>query len=164
MRESVGQKDLSFANERQIKEVMDTTVEKCFDRSHSAISLLGTFNVRDKDGNDITGAFTPRLKSLLIMLVLYTEKNTQGALIKKVTDILWSDKEEESARNNRNVTLRKLRVLLERIGDMEVISDLGFLRMNWGTGVFCDYKMALTCFVAGLHAYGRLKCHRLPRN
>lgn len=34
-------------------------VEKYFDRSRSAISLLGTFNVRDKDGNDITGAFTP---------------------------------------------------------------------------------------------------------
>lgn len=59
-------------------------VEKFFDRSRSAISLLGTFNVRDKDGNDITGAFTPRLKSLLVLLVLYTEKNKQGILTKKL--------------------------------------------------------------------------------
>ena len=55
-------------------------VEKYFfDRSRSAISLLGTFNVRDKDGNDITGAFTPRLKSLLILLVLYTEKVSKAS-------------------------------------------------------------------------------------
>lgn len=120
-------------------------VEKFFDRSSSAISLLGTFNVHDKEGNDITGAFTPRLKSLLILLVLYTEKNKHGILTKKATDILWSDKEEESARNNRNVTLRKLRVLLEKVGDVEVISDAGFLRIRWGEGIFCDYRMALTC-------------------
>ena len=47
------------------------------------------------------------MKSLLVLLVLYTEKNKQGILTKKVTDILWSDKEEEAARNNRNETLRK---------------------------------------------------------
>lgn len=120
-------------------------VKKYFDRSRSAISLLGTFNVRDKDGNDITGAFTPRLKSLLILLVLYTEKNKQGILTKKATDILWSDKEEEAARNNRNVTLRKLRVLLEKVGDVEVVSDAGFLCIRWGEGVFCDYWVVLDC-------------------
>ena len=109
-------------------------VEKYFDRSRSAISLLGTFNVRDKDGNDITGAFTPRLKSLLILLVLYTEQSKQGILTKKATDILWSDKEEESARNNRNVTLRKLRILLEKVGDVEVVSDAGFLCIRWHEG------------------------------
>lgn len=120
-------------------------IEKFFDRSHSAISLLGTFNIRDKDGHDITGAFTPRLKSLLILLVLYTEKSKQGILTKKATDILWADKEDESARNNRNVTLRKLRVLLEKVGDVEVISDAGFLHIRWGERVFCDYRTALDC-------------------
>ena len=66
-------------------------------------------------------------------------------MTKKVTDILWSDKEEEAARNNRNVTLRKLRVLLEKVGDVEIISDMGFLCIRWGEGVFCDYRMALEC-------------------
>lgn len=129
--------------EKAVAEV--PVVEKFFDRSHAAISLLGTFNVRDKEGKDITGLFTPRLKNLLIVLVLYTEKNKQGILTKKATDILWSDKDEDSARNNRNVTLRKLRILLEKVGDVEVISDLGFLRIRWGENVFCDYHTALSC-------------------
>ena len=119
--------------------------ENYFDRSHSAISLLGTFNVRDKNGNDITSNFTPRLKSLLVLLILYTEKSEKGILTLKVTDMLWSDKDEVSARNNRNVTLRKLRVLLEEVGDVEVMSDGGFLRIIWNENVFCDYCTALHC-------------------
>lgn len=138
---------IAAINEEQGKVTQEAAVEmeKFFDRTRSAISLLGTFNVRDKDGNDITGAFTPRLKSLLILLVLYTEKNQQGILTKKATDILWSDKDEDSARNNRNVTLRKLRVLLENVGDVEVVTEAGFLRIRWGEGIFCDYCTALDC-------------------
>lgn len=138
---------VAITNEELGKVAQDEAVviENFFDRTRSAISLLGTFNVRDIDGNDITGAFTPRLKSLLILLVLYTEKSKQGILTKKATDILWADKDEDSARNNRNVTLRKLRVLLEKVGDIEVVSDAGFLRIRWGEDVFCDYCTALDC-------------------
>lgn len=125
--------------------IISKPVENYFDRSHSAISLLGTFNVKDKKGNDITSNFTPRLKSLLVLLILYTQKNEKGILTRKVTDMLWSDKDEVSARNNRNVTLRKLRVLLEEVGDVEVISDGGFLKIQWKENVFCDYSTALRC-------------------
>ncbi len=123
----------------------ECVVEQYFDRSKSAISLLGTFNVRDKDGKDITYLFSPRLKSFLILLILYSEKNAQGILAKKIIDILWNDKDEVSARNNCNVTLRKLRVLLGSVGEVEVISDGGFLRIVWGEALFCDYHTALSC-------------------
>jgi len=116
-----------------------------YDRSRASISLLGCFNVRDKNGNDITSNFTPRLKHLLILLILYTEKNAQGILTSKTTEILWPEKEETAARNNRNVNLRKLRVLLESIGDMEVMIENNFLRIKWGTNVFCDYHTLLAC-------------------
>ena len=104
-------------------------IENYFDRSRSAISLLGTFNVRDKEGNDITSNFTPRLKSLLVLLILYTEKNEKGILTRKMTEMLWSDKDEIAARNNRNVTLRKLRVLLEEVGDVEDVYKRQFTKL-----------------------------------
>lgn len=125
--------------------LLSETVKHLSARSRSAISLLGTFNVRNKNGEDITSTFTPRLKSLLLLLILHTEKNPKGILTKKVTDMLWPDKNEVSARNNRNVTLRKLRVLLEEVGDAEVISEGGFLKMKWKENVFCDYRAALHC-------------------
>lgn len=129
----------------QESETIFTKTVNYYDRSRASISLLGCFNVRDKDGNDITSNFTPRLKHLLILLILYTEKNAQGILASKTTEILWPEKEETAARNNRNVNLRKLRVLLESIGDMEVMIENNFLRIKWGTGVFCDYHTLITC-------------------
>ncbi len=129
----------------QESETIFTETVNYYDRSRASISLLGCFNVRDKDGNDITSNFTPRLKHLLILLILYTEKNAQGILASKTTEILWPEKEETAARNNRNVNLRKLRVLLESIGDMEVMIENNFLRIKWGTGVFCDYHTLITC-------------------
>ena len=129
----------------QESETIFTETVNYYDRSRASISLLGCFNVRDKDGNDITSNFTPRLKHLLILLILYTEINAQGILASKTTEILWPEKEETAARNNRNVNLRKLRVLLESIGDMEVMIENNFLRIKWGTGVFCDYHTLITC-------------------
>ncbi|KAA6351919.1 hypothetical protein EZS27_000716 [termite gut metagenome] len=130
-------------------ETLDETLEnetiKYFDRSKSAISLLGGFNVRDNKGNDITSFFTPKLKGLLIVLIIYTTKDPRGILVKKIDDILWPDKDEEAARNNRNVTLRKLRVLFETIGDMMIINDNGFLRIKLEDTIFCDYTTALQC-------------------
>lgn len=116
-----------------------------YDRSRACISLLGCFNVRDKKGNDITSHFTPRLKHLLILLILYTEKNPRGILASKTTEILWPEKEETAARNNRNVNLRKLRVLLESIGEVEVVIENNFLHIKWGADVFCDYHTLLMC-------------------
>lgn len=37
-------------------------------------------------------------------------------------EILWADKSDESAQNNRRVTIRKLKVLLEEIGGIELVN------------------------------------------
>ena len=116
---------------------------KHFDRTRAAVSLLGTFSVYDKEGTDITTQFTPRLKDLLLLLILYSEKRKHGVSVDKVTEIIWFDKDESSARNNRNVTLRKLRVLLEKVGNVEIISSNGYLSVKWGKDVFCDYHALL---------------------
>ena len=120
-------------------------VKKFFDRSKSSVSLLGNFHVKDKEGKNITSNFTPRLKNLLVILVLYSQKYEQGILIKKLDELLWMDKDEVSARNNRNVALRKLRVLLSLAGDVKIINNMGFLRIKFGENVFCDYLVGCNC-------------------
>jgi DNA-binding SARP family transcriptional activator len=114
-----------------------------FDRTKSAISFLGSFNVQDKRGKDITLSFTPRLKDLLILVLLNSAHHKQGILIKKLDNIIWEDKDKIAARNNRNVSLRKLRMLLDSIGNINIISDNGFLRIDLGEDIFCDYCTAL---------------------
>lgn len=122
-------------------EVSKTPKPKYFNRNRSSISLLGTFSVYDKNGKNITVDFTPRLKSMLILIILYSELSPQGISWKKATGFLWPDKNEKAARNNRNVTLRRLRMMLEQVGDIELVSENNFTYVQWGEGVFCDYHV-----------------------
>lgn len=121
-------------------------IQKTFDRSKSSISLLGGFNVKDKDGEDITNQFTPILKSLLLIILLYSVKNSQGINSNKLDGVLWEDKDGKSARNNRNVSIRKLRVLLEKVGDIQISFENNFWKILFGNDVFCDY-IAATKFI-----------------
>lgn len=116
-----------------------------FDRSRSSISILGGFNVRDRNGNDITSLFTRKIKDMLVLLILYTERDSVGLSVKKLTDILWYDKESNLARNNRNVSTSKLRLLLEKVGNVEISNENGYMRIVWGDGVFCDYHALRNC-------------------
>ena len=103
---------------------------KLFDRSKSAISFLGTFDIRDRNGNNITPKFTSRIKDLLIMLIVFSEKDEKGVSYETIDEQIWGDKDEKSAKNNRNVYMRKLRLLLEELGDIEISYDKGYYRIN----------------------------------
>lgn len=110
-----------------------------FDRSKSSISFLGGFCVRDKEGNDITVKFTARLKHLLIMLLLSSLRYESGIKYQMIDEEIWGDKDEKSAQNNRNVSMRKLRMLLDEIGNVVISYDKGFFRIETNEVMF-DYK------------------------
>lgn len=118
-------------------------VKKYFDRTKSAISLLGGFSVYNKQGENVTLQFTPKLRDLLLVLILYSETKARGISVEKITELLWSDKDDASARNNRNVSIRKLRILLEQVGNVEVVTSTGGIHVKWTKDVFCDYHVML---------------------
>lgn len=118
-----------------------------YDFSRQCIRFLGGFCVKDKSGEDITDQFTPMLKQLFVLLILFTEKNENGISGNKLIQYLWYDKTEESAKNNRNVYLSKLRVLLEKVGDIEIINKNGSWTIRLGDGVICDYLEAMRYFI-----------------
>lgn len=120
--------------------------ESYYDFSKKCVQLLGGFCVKNKDGEDITAQFSPMLKHLLVLLILFTEKDGKGISGSKLIQYLWSDKSEESAKNNRNVYLSKLRVLLEKIGDIEIINKNNSWTIRFGEDVVCDYKEAMKYF------------------
>ena len=121
----------------------ETVQTNYFDRSKSAISFLGTFSVRDREGADITTKFTSRIKDLLVLLILQGEKDPKGVSYETLDEVIWSDKDEKSAKNNRNVYMRKLRLLLEEVGDIEISFDKGYYRIVPGS-VTIDYHEIMT--------------------
>ncbi|MDG3581049.1 hypothetical protein [Galbibacter pacificus] len=108
-------------------------------KRESAIYLLGGLQVYDREGKDITALFTPTLKSLFLLIVLYTVKNQKGISSIKLTELIWFDKSESSARNNRNVNISKLRILLEKIGNIEITNDNTYWKVSMDENIYCDY-------------------------
>lgn len=118
--------------------------EKSYFPSKSSICILGKFRVIDKEGNDITTLFTPRAKSLLVLLLLHSEKNEKGILLKKVDELIWNDKDKEAARNNRNSYISKLRILLARVGNITILNDKMYYRIQLGDDIFFDYHEVIS--------------------
>ncbi|MDR0547120.1 MAG: hypothetical protein LBG77_06000 [Dysgonamonadaceae bacterium] len=106
--------------------------------SKSSIYFLGGFQIFDKEGNDISAAFTPTLKQLFIIILLNTVKNGRGISTNKLNETLWFDKSEDSARNNRNVSISKLRTILAKIGNIDIDQESSYWRITL-SDVYSDY-------------------------
>ena len=104
----------------------------------SSILLLDGFQVWDKDGNDITRLFTPVLKQLLALIILYGENNKKGISNATLRETLWPGKSEESVQNNRRVNMHKLKQLLEKLDGAELARENTYWSIRF-TRTFCDY-------------------------
>ena len=111
--------------------------------SSQAILLFGGFQAIDKESKVITGEFTPILKQLFLLILLYTLKDGKGISTVKLREILWFDKTNESAKNNRGVSLSKLRTIFEKIGDISISGKNSYWTVKFGTDIYCDYYAAL---------------------
>jgi two-component SAPR family response regulator len=109
-----------------------------------AIYLFGGFQVFNKNGDDITKDFTPMLRQLFILLLLNTVKNGKGISFVKLKDMLWYDKSDESAKNNRGVFMNKLRQLFEHIGQLQIKNQDIYWSIELGTDIYCDYTNVLS--------------------
>ncbi|MDR0395198.1 MAG: hypothetical protein LBH77_08590 [Tannerella sp.] len=125
--------------------ISDAEDVACYDFSKSSVCLLGGFYVCDRSGKNITGQFTPMLKQLLVLLILYTTKDPKGIPGNKLIQLLWYDKNEDSAKNNRNVYISKLRSALEAVGNIEIINKNGFWTISFND-VGCDYLETMRLF------------------
>ncbi|WP_462317209.1 hypothetical protein [Marinilabilia sp.] len=94
------------------------------------VVFFGGFQVFDSENVDVTNRFTPLLKELFLLIFLYTYKNNKGIPSDKLTQILWPDKSEKSAKNNRAVNIAKLRTVLGDLNAFELTSATGYWKIN----------------------------------
>ncbi len=102
--------------------------------------FFGGFQVFNKGFEDITNKFSPLLKELFLLILLHTYKNNKGISTDKITEILWYDKSEKSARNNRAVNIAKLRSILEDVGSCQLSKKTGYWKIDFEDAKFkSDY-------------------------
>ena len=106
----------------------------------SAIYLFGPFQVFDREGHDSTRLFTPLLKELFLIIATYTIRNGRGISSEGLNEILWHDKAEKDAKNNRSVNLAKLKPILEKIGNCIINKESGYWQLQVLDDTYVDYK------------------------
>ena len=112
-------------------------------KTTSSILFMGGFQMYNRKGINITGTFSPTLKQLFLFIYLHTIKNGKGVSSAKLDEVLWFDKSGESARNNRNVNISKLRSVIDEISGVEVINENSFWMIKIDEPIFCDYTEIL---------------------
>ena len=113
------------------------------EKKHSTINLLGHFRIIDSNSDDITINFTPITTQLFLLLLMTTFKNGKGITSQELKKILWFDKSDDSARNNRNVYINKLRSILKPLEGIKVESRNNYWTIQFEKNIFCDYERAL---------------------
>jgi two-component SAPR family response regulator len=104
----------------------------------NSVYLLGEFMVFDKKGRDITYLFSPKIKQLFILILLNSKENN-GIVSKKISHLLWPDKDVAKTKNIKGVTFNHLRSAMGDIGGIELtfLNDIYFFNTN--EAFFCDY-------------------------
>ncbi|MBS0032256.1 kelch repeat-containing protein [Chitinophaga sp. 22321] len=93
-----------------------TAAEPELPDNKAALLLFGEFQVLDKDQNSLTHLFSPLLREMFLLIVIHTEWTGKGISSEKLYELLWHDKSERDARNNRSVNMAKLKGVLEKLG------------------------------------------------
>jgi DNA-binding SARP family transcriptional activator len=112
-----------------------------------SIFLFGQFEVFDREGTEITSRFTPLVKELFLLIVIYTFKDGKGISSEQLYELLWEDKPLKDARNNFSVNVVKLKHILEKVGDCQISRESGKWKIEiLNDSIVIDFKeyMALS--------------------
>lgn len=112
--------------------------------SSSKIFLFGEFEIFNSYGANVTGSFTGKVKQLLLIILVYPymknrNNGGEGIHIDKITNYIWPDLYADRLKNNRNVTIARLRKLLKENLNIELINDNHFLSLATPSEFECDF-------------------------
>ncbi len=90
------------------------------------VTVFGGLQVVDSEGKDHLDELSAKPKELLGYLIWYsfTGKNRgKGVTLDRLTEVFWEDIPEENIKNNRNVSLSKIRGALAGFGKLQIKNE-----------------------------------------
>ena len=128
---------LPLAKIKELEESEDDYPERNY------IQLFGDFKVVDRDGLEISGQFTPKIKQLFLLILVSSQYKRKGISTKELSQVLWPDLNYLNAKNSRGVTIRKLRIILDQLDQVEVLFNVDRWTIHFSKSVYCDYAECL---------------------
>ena len=105
-------------------------------QKNDSINIFGDFTVIAHDGEDITPVFTNQQIMILCLLI---KRGDKGISTRRLSSILWPDKEEEKVKNSRGVAINNLRRSLSRLDGAKVSYRDGRYYLELSGGCSCDW-------------------------
>ncbi|MDF1572479.1 MAG: hypothetical protein P1P82_12785 [Bacteroidales bacterium] len=106
------------------------------------IYLLGGFQFYLGPDQEISGKFSPILKELFLLILLYSSQDENGASVKKLLEQIWGDMSLKNAKNNLSVNINKLRVIIGPEMSELLVHVSGYWKFDLSDKkdlVFCDF-------------------------
>lgn len=118
--------------DRIINVIKDNEIEK---EAKYSIYLFGDFQFFDKNLDDKTYLISAKLTEMFMLIFFHTFKlvstnGTSGITTEKLSSILWPNMANGHLKNIRNVTINKLRGILDAISDVQIIYNNGFWKIE----------------------------------
>ncbi|HTH82855.1 MAG TPA: hypothetical protein VL490_07955, partial [Mucilaginibacter sp.] len=127
------QKNSASADGHTIKETLQPAVTEAKPiadieaKPINTIFLFGDLQIFDNAGSDLTRFFTPLIKELFLIIILYSIRWGRGINSEKLEEYLWADKTTENARNNRSANIARLKAILKNLDSCKISNETG----NW---------------------------------
>ncbi len=103
------------------------------------IRIFGAFQVIDRHGKDITEEFTPKIKALFVYILIHSSASKNGITTDELTETIWPEQSNQSAKNSRGVSIRKLRLILEQLDKAEIVFERNRWILELSNQAHCDY-------------------------
>lgn len=104
----------------------------------NSVYVFGDFTVFDKSGKDISYRFSSKLRSLFALILFYSIDG-EGISTDMLTAELWPDKDVNSAKNTRGVTVNRLRSILVDITGITLFHQNSKWYFSFDSDFYCDY-------------------------
>ena len=121
---------------RRLRAKIPSNITPILDKPNS-ILLFGDFTVLDENGNDISDRFTKKLRDFFLVVLKHLEEG--GVSSRKISCMLWPDKEEYKAKNVRGVTANALRKQLENLNGICLVFKDKKFDFELTGDLYCDY-------------------------
>ncbi|WP_338396023.1 hypothetical protein [Fulvitalea axinellae] len=109
----------------------------------NSVKVLGEMSLLNRDGEDISGKLTPKIRELFLLLLCESEGGGKGLAPQKITDALWPDSDQAKAKGTRSMALRRLRTALEEVDGVDVEIVQNRWRLSIQPESYCDYRELL---------------------
>ncbi len=113
-----------------------------------SIFLFGDFQIFNREGKDVVYQLPPKLRELFLMMITASFEPFTHISNKTITSHLWPGQDDYQAKNNRNVSVNRLRSVLEEVGGIKICCENSHWWVELESDVYCDYERLLTLLSA----------------